>query len=501
MPTLAPRPPRWVRPRSGHAPAAGPAAPAVVGDELHLLRRVTYGVTPALLDDVRAAGGAGAWLEQQLAPDRLADPVCDATLARFPLAQATPQQMHTLGNGTWEGMDALQRATFSRACWSRRQLLEVMVELWSDHLNVTCPSSEVWDVRPAYDLVLRAHALGRFEDLLLAVGRSPGMLRYLDGASSRGSAPNENWARELLELHTVGRAYSQADVLGAARALAGRSVWEPWDGATPDVVGTFRWRPEWHPVGPLQVLGWTHPNSSTGDGLAVGDSLLSHLAQHPGTAARVARRLAVRFVSDDPPAALVDRLAGVYLAAGTAVVPVLRTLFASPEFAASVGAKTRRPYEDVVATVRTVGLVPDPAGAVRGIADWVWQLRELGHDPGGWPGPDGYPDVAPAWAGTGSVLGRWNLHLAATQHWFHEGIAAPGSLADRLLPGPVPATRDELVAALGQRLLGGPGLPGPHRDALVSWLGGPGRVGRGDTQWDLPVLAALVLDAPAWSVR
>jgi hypothetical protein len=192
-----------------HRMDAPAPAPAPLDDVAlhHLLRRTTYGVTPGLLADVAAAGGPAGWLEQQLDPARIADTEADTAMAGFPLLALAPHQVdRATTRFGWEAMFQLCAATIARATVSRRQLLEVMVELWSNHLNITCPSSDVWATRAWHDRsVVRPHALGRYEDLLVATATSPAMLRYLDGASSRGDRPNENWGRELLELHTVGR--------------------------------------------------------------------------------------------------------------------------------------------------------------------------------------------------------------------------------------------------------------------------------------------------------
>ncbi len=483
------------------APSAAPALPTGEAFTRHLLKRTTYGLTPELLAESR---DPAAWLEQQLAPERLDDSACDAVVRRFPHYFSDPPQMHAEHElGAWPGMMDTVRQAFVRACWSKRQLFEVMVEFWSNHLNTTAPAGDVWSGKGWDDRhVIRPHALGRFSDMLVASASSPAMLRYLDGAESKGSAPNENYGRELLELHTVGRdaGYTQADVVAVARALTGRSTWTPWNGGVAANLGTFRYRPEWHHVGPLSVLGWSHPNTSAAEGVAVGDSLLRHLAAHPATARRIASKLCVRFVSDTPPPALVDRLAAVYLASGTAVVPVLRALLTSPEFAASAGQKYRRPYEDVVASVRALGIVPAASGS-EAVADLCWELHEMGHAPFGWHPPDGYPDVASAWTGTGTVLGRWNVHAGLTMAWWKEGLVYPGTnLFARLLPGPRPATRADLVTAAAARLMPGTVLPAGHRDALVAFLGGPGPVRDSDVGI-FPVLVALLLDSPAWSVR
>ena len=472
----------------------------------HLLRRATYGATPALLAEAQALGPR-AWLEQQLAPAALDDSACDAAVARYPLAHATPPALHAaLSYGAWDGMGDLSAMTLARATWSRRQLFEVMVEFWSNHLNVTCPSSEVWSSRGVYDRdVVRRHAFGRFSDMLAASCTSPAMLQYLDNLESRGSAPNENYGREVLELHSVGRdaGYGQAGVVDSARAFTGLTVWNPWNGGTPPTNGTLRYTASWHHVGPLQVLGWTHANATSTGGREVAVSLVRHLAQHPATAARIARKLAVRFVSDTPPQALVDRLARVYLANGTAIKPVLRALFGSPEFAASSGQKYRRPYEGAVATLRTLGVAPSTDGDGRSLRDLVWELGQLGHAPLAWHPPDGYPDVAGAWTGSGTVLGRWNLNVGLAQGWWRNGLVMPpGSLADALVPPAArPTTRAGLVEALAARLMPGTVLPVAHRDALVTFLGGPGPVSSADVTWQFGILTALLLDSPHWSTR
>lgn len=172
--TTTPAPTVAAHPRRRHhrlswRPPGSPSSPTTAA-LTHLLRRTTYGITPELLADVARAGGGGPWLEQQLAPAGIDDSAATRALARFPLAIADPPELHaTLSNGSWDSMVQVTRATLARELWSRRQLYEVMVELWSNHLNVTCPSSDVWATRAAYDRrVVRPHALGRFEDMLVA---------------------------------------------------------------------------------------------------------------------------------------------------------------------------------------------------------------------------------------------------------------------------------------------------------------------------------------------
>ena len=476
--------------------AAAPVAEAATGDGvLHLVRRTTYGATPELLRAVRKAG-AKAWLEHQLRPARVSDTAMTALLRRWPTLTMSPQQLTgRIGKFKWDGMFDLVDAHIARACWSNRQLLEVMVDFWSNHLNVTCPSSDVWATRHLYDArVIRPHALGRFSDMLAAAARHPAMLTYLDNASSDKQHPNENYARELLELHTVGigAGYTEAMVQSAARLLTGLSI--------DDDTQTYLYDTSKHATGPVKVLGFADPNRSTyGEKVAL--RYLSYLAHHPATARHIARKLAVRFVSDAPPSALVSHLATVYLRSGTDVRPVLRALFASKAFRASSGDKVKRPFEDMVSTVRALGIRP-PASGTDGVRNLQWMANDLGHAPLGWHPPDGYPDVAASWQSAGGTLGRWNAHLSLAAGWWPSDLRHP-PLQYRLTPSK-PRTHGALVDAAAAGLA----LPRPTsavRDAVCAFLGrsagAPLAAGDEALGWRLPYVHALLLDSPAAAVR
>jgi uncharacterized protein (DUF1800 family) len=370
-----------------------------------------------------------------------------------------------------------------------------MVDFWSNHLAVTCPHEAVWDSRHHYDAqVVRRHALGRYADMLRAAIFHPAMLTYLNNASSTKSNPNENLGRELLELHTVGvgGGYSEADVLTCARILTGLSI--DWS------TGEYRYRPGQHWVGPVRVLGFSAANASS-DGTAVVVALLDHLARLPATARRIARRLAVRFVSDAPPAALVERLAATYLRHDTAIRPVLWQLFTSAEFAAARDRKVRRPFEALAASVRTLDLRP-PASGVQTMRELSWILGDLGHAPLGWPQPDGYPDTAAAWQSAAGTLLRWNTNINLAGGWWPNTFVRGPLTA--LLPRTLPATHGQLVSALGARLLHRT-LPTAHRDAICAFLevqpGTPLRKDSAAVTWRLPYVVALLLDAPAHMLR
>ncbi|MET7424902.1 DUF1800 domain-containing protein [Dactylosporangium sp. NPDC005555] len=466
---------------------------------LHLLRRATYGPTPDGEAELRSLGAA-AWLDRQLAPAGIDDAACTKLLARFPLigldisALRARVKAGTMKNGGWDAMQELGSAAVARAAWSKRQLLEVMVDVWSNHLNVTCPSSDVWDSRGSYDALIRTHALGRFADLLKASATSPAMLSYLDNRSSTKAKPNENYARELMELHTVGLIYTEVDVKDAARLLTGLTV----DKAT----GLYKFDATQHATGAVTILGWRHDNATAGGGETAALQFVEMLAQHPATAERVARKLCVRFVSDDPPAALVQRLRQVYVQQKSAIAPVLRALFTSAEFAASVGAKVRTPFEDLIGTVRVLGLQPEATGT-EGVRALYNYLVAAGHAPMRWAPPNGYPDVAAAWTAPSGLLIRWNAHLNLAAGWYPKQLVRPASMLASLVPA-LPPTHGAFVDALATRLVGTTLQPA-HRDALLSFLGktptsplkakDPAVTGR------LPHLIALILDSPYFLAR
>jgi hypothetical protein len=475
---------------------------------LHLLRRATYGPTPALITQATQLGRR-TWLERQLAPalipDRLIDTLVRKQFPEIAWPISTVLTHYAESFGTWDVMLQLTRATVTRAIWSERQLFELMVEFWSNHLNVTNPSSDVWDSRAHYDrTVIRKYALGSFADLLVAASVHPAMQRYLDNASSTKADPNENQGRELMELHTLGAAtlYASADpesaVRDSARILTGLGV--------DDVTGGPVFRAARHYVGPVRVLGFEHPNATAAGGRDVAVSYLRWLARHPATAASLVHKLAIRFVSDDPPASLLRALTATYLKHDTAIVPVLRQLFSSAEFAAAAGRKVRRPYEDLVSTVRVLGLRPDPTGS-EGIETLHWMLVEMGHPPLAWSPPNGYPDVAMAWQSAAGSLSRWNAHLTASARWWPKTLTGPALIT--MLPRKLPATHGDLIDVLAKRLLQRT-VPAAQKAAICVFLtdkwirvqpSTPLLKDSAAIGWRLPSLVALLLDSPLHALR
>ena len=478
-------------------PAEASASFAPKDQGLHLLRRATHGPTPATLAEIRKMG-ADKWLDQQLKPGSINDQACEKLIkSRFPRLQwSIVQATNTLDFG-WDLMFDLGVASIARATWSKRQLLEVMVDFWSNHLNVTNPSDGVWSTRHDYDrTVIRKHALGKYSDMLVASATHPSMMVYLNNAESTKDQPNENYGRELLELHSVGveAGYSEEEMYNSTLIMTGFAI--DWD------TYLFKYYPDWHYTGSVKVLGWSSSNSSE-NGRDLGLKYVRYLAHHPATARRIARKLCERFVGDKPPAPLVTLLAKTYLKNDTAIVPVLRALFASKSFADSVGQKVRRPREDIVATLRALGMGPDKSGGTEGMQGLYWMISDLGDLPLAWSQPNGYPDTADAWRSAGSSLGRWNSHMSLAAHWWPSQLSLP-DLRKHLLPKKLPKTHGEMIDALAKRLVFRT-LSSSHRAAVLGFVrkGANAPLSEGDNSVNnqLASVVSLILDSPYFQVR
>jgi uncharacterized protein (DUF1800 family) len=320
----------------------------------------------------------------------------------------------------------LMAERLTRDIYSNAQLQEVLTDFWLNHFNVYLRKNE----QMPYYLVsyerdtIRPHAMGKFEDLLEAVAHSPAMLIYLDNAQSMGpdslaaerakmgaarrpnakkQAPeglNENYARELMELHTVGvnGGYTQADVTEVARVLTG------WTVDRPQLGGEFQFNENRHEPGTKKVMGTKIKDGGEKEGL----ELLHMLAMRPATAEFISRKLAIRFVSDDPPQALVDRMAKAYMASGGDIPTVLKTLFHSPEFWAEGddSAKVKTPLEYVVSAVRASN------ANVANFEPLVNALRQMGMPLYGCVPPVGYKWDEADWVSTGALVDRMNFALS-----------------------------------------------------------------------------------------
>jgi uncharacterized protein (DUF1800 family) len=310
-----------------------------------------------------------------------------------------------------------------RALYSNRQLEEVLVDFWLNHFNVFNGKGPARMLLTSYERdAIRPHVLGRFSDLLLATARHPAMLFYLDNwqsqaprddvpgqpapANVRRPGLNENYGRELMELHTLGvdGGYTQDDVIAVARAFTGWTIYDP------NRIAEFQFNPAFHDRKEKIVLGQKIP---PGGGEQDGMQVIEILARHPSTARFISRKLAQRFVADEPPQALVDRMAATFAATGGDLRAVVETMLTSREFLSEGAwqAKLKSPLEMVLSSVRVLGAdVTDPTALAQRIAD-------LGQPLYGKAEPIGYSTTSDAWSNSAGFLGRINFAgaLAAGQ--------------------------------------------------------------------------------------
>jgi uncharacterized protein (DUF1800 family) len=300
----------------------------------------------------------------------------------------------------------MTRARIIRATQSKRQLEESMVEFWTDHFNISSFKGDCRWVRFADERdVVRPHALGRFGDLLRASATSPAMLVYLDGAANvvRGSEdkPNENYARELLELHTLGvnGGYSQRDVMEAARCLSG---WTYGHGTF--LKSLVEFKSHRHDDGAKEVLGMAIPAGGGAEDL---DRLLEIVSTHPSTAHHISEKLCRWFITDAPSPETVATVAAAFSASDGDIRDTLRALIATPEFDSSRGTLLKRPFRLAVSAMRGLG--------ARTEGGWPIQraLERMGHAPYQYPTPDGFPIEPGPW--TGTLLWRWNFVIELAQ--------------------------------------------------------------------------------------
>jgi hypothetical protein len=386
-------------------PAPTEAIPAAAS-EYTVLKRTSFGVHHDALSAIRNLG-VDAFLERQLDYTQIDDGALESSIqALFPLTSQSPAQ---LIGGFPDNIADVARQMISaaqyRQMFSRRQLYEVMVEFWTDHFNIHLLNGLGPTLKPADDLqVIRAHALGNFRDLLRASARSPSMLFYLDNFFNLASAPNENYARELMELHTLGvdGGYSEDDVKEVARCFTGWSIRFPGDPGGD--YGTFVFVPAVHDSGAKLVLGNTIP---AGGGQSDGEQVLDILATHPGTAHFIATKLCRRFIRDDPDAASVAAVAAAFTQSDGDIRTTLRALFATAAFHNSADLKFARPTEYLAALVRA--LAPETPYPSDNGQLFFFAQAIMGQLPYYWPTPDGYPDRQSYWASTGGLLNRWRL--------------------------------------------------------------------------------------------
>lgn len=403
------------------------------------LNRMTWGANTSLARQVEQMGQA-AWLKQQLQareaelPEPAAQTVRQMTITQTPLvdmALKLEQQRRDADGLKDDGpkkaaLQAYQQELnriareastrhLLRALYSPAQVQEQMTWFWLNHFNVHMNKHNLRALVGDYEQnALRAHALGRFRDLLGAVALHPAMLRYLDNEQNAVGRINENFARELMELHTLGvdAGYGQKDVQELARVLTGLGV--NLSANTPKLRpqlqalyvrrGLMEFNPQRHDMGPKVLLG----QAVQGEGLAEVAHALDVLARHPATAAHISRKLATFWLSDTPPQALIDRMVARWKATDGQMAQVLETLFTSAEFTQAAPGKFKDPMRYVLSAVRwayddQVILNVGP------VMNWI---NRLGRPLYGRQTPDGYPLVASGWDSPGQMTTRFEIAKA-----------------------------------------------------------------------------------------
>jgi len=530
------------------------------------LNRVTYGASPDVVADAERLGWAD-WLDQQLAPDdtqddelkrRLSklkllieyevDPAADGKMMMMKGGKKQVKEMRPLKYldlsveevfplcrdeklpyGEKERpMNELIIATIMRAVYSRWQVREMVVGFWHDHFNIDAEKDDTILVSiPAFDReAIRRHALGNFRQLLEAVTRSAAMLYYLDGVQSRASPANENFARELFELHTLGArhyfnhlytkwrdvpgaldgkpsGYIDQDVYEAARCFTGWTVEngdEDDGGAKRPLTGKFMVHEAWHDPYQKRVLG--NEFDSQRPALEDGSRVLDLVATHPATARFLAEKLCRRFVADTPPETLVAKAEETFTTnrdAPDQIAQTLRAIFLAPEFLEAPKSKLKRPLEYLASLVRCGGIELTPT------MDVNWALESMGQRLFRWHTPAGHPDTATYWTGGTFLLRRWNF--ARTVAFDDDWKKITGCRYLSLTP-PECQTIGAVLDYWHQRLTG-EAVPDAVRAALLKTLSQEGGVDpgeefrggdreRGDR---LSSCCALIAASPAFQLR
>lgn len=390
-------------------PSTGDLSPAV-----RVLNRAAFGPSPGDVAQVTKTGIA-AWIERQL--DAPLGPETDESEAwqmRLRLRNIDVLHNESYDLLDWQGDEVraqLQQAALLRAVYSPHQLRERMVDFWSNHFNIYArkkvggndSSPELVEVYAARDNanVIRSHALGTFPQMLQQSARSPAMLGYLDNQLNKKGVANENYARELMELHTLGvdGGYTQKDVQELARCLTGWTVEDRFLRNR----GTFLYDDTLHDDGEKVVLGVRFP---AGEGERDGIKALDLLARHPSCAHFISKKL-VRYFHGMEDEMLIRETAEIYRKTGGEIKPMVAHLLTSPALISSPPIM-KRPFDFVVSTLRATNAETDGKSGV------MEHLEKMGQSLFQWPMPDGYPDKTASW--TGSLLARWNFALALSQN-------------------------------------------------------------------------------------
>ncbi len=478
-----------------------------------VLERITYGARPSDIQHFLSLGSnsearLAAFVDQQLNWQSLSDADLQArlnaagfeTLGKSIVALWADhvrgsQNSHPQRNYPVAETDA---ARIMRATYSNRQIYEMMVEFWHDHFNVSGWEFSIAPVFVQHDRdAIRPQTLGNFRTLLEAVAKSTAMLYYLDNRANRSGGYNENWARELMELHTLGVdayfpgayhgnipigadgqaiGYSDADVYDVARCFTGWTVrnghWNfPSDPAFD--TGEFFYYSNWHEGGSKFVLGqWIQP-----EGQVEANIVMDRLARHQATALHICGKLCRRFIADEPPQSLVESAAQVWQSTWQQpdqIAQVMRHILNSAEMLSGTGSKVRRPFELLVAALRktAANVTPRHFDGWAPYGEFFNRFSQTGHGSFRWPSPDGYPDTARRWT-SASVMGQsWRL-LSRLPELRETGGGAfllrIQALTEQGLPSAGARTAENLVGFWVDRLIGRPITP-LIRQELVDFM-------------------------------
>lgn len=524
-------------------PTGLPPEPALPPVELGIiaLNRMGFGPRPGDLEAFNALGATDderlrAYVTQQLNPESIADSEFEERYAAagFQTLHKTQDELYFdhIANNQYDSNDdaywdwyskpayELVDATFLRAVYSKKQLVEVLVDFWHNHFNVYFWQDDGVPLLVSYNRdVLRAHMLGNFRQMLEAVATHPSMLYYLNQNNSSDAGPNENFARELFELHTLGAenylgvrdpntvekdangiaiGYVDNDVYEAARALTGWRVdddlgeYEDGIGKT----GRFIYYKPWHDRFNKLILGKYIPADQPD--MQDGRDVLDLLANHPGTARYIARKLARRFISDVPPDSVVEAAAATFLehrAAPDQLKRVVETILLSPEFRQVWGQKIKRPFEAAVSMLRALN--SDFTSLPGGIP---WLCSMMGQPVFERRSPDGYPDVKEAWANSMSFLFRWNFAVGISENWMDDEEQQRSIKTDIL--GQTPAelrTAEALADFWIPRLLNRP-MAAVDRQGVIAVMaqeyGPQEQLPEDHVQYVLPGMVEVILMSP-----
>lgn len=360
-----------------------------------LVQRCTFGVSATEMNLVRSMGYDG-YLDYQLNPDMIQDTAVEARLAPLTTLAGIYADIKQLPST--QVINELIEGTIIRATYSNRQLYERMVEFWSDHFNISVEKLNCAWLKAVEDRdTIRPNVLGYFSDLLAGSATSSAMMVYLDNHISVPHAPNQNYAREIMELHTMGsyNGYTEGDVVEVARCFTGWQVYP--DNSPYPLAGTFRYNPSQHDNGQKTVLGHVIP---AGGGIQDGLTVLQILSEHPNTARYISNKLCERFLDYSPSQGVVTAATATFTATGGNIREVMRTILSS-QHVADARPKLKRPFHAFVSALRASNAEMIASGSFRN------QLRSAGHLLFYWVPPDGFPDKIDFWSGF--LLPRWNF--------------------------------------------------------------------------------------------